>query len=90
MSLLNGLPNSSLFVLIFTEVLHFNANDSVLVLRYLKDYGDLSEFYTQQQLFPTAIGTTLGTIHRATLNRQEYQNFWHRERDSKHQSQPFW
>ena len=80
---------------LLSEVLHFDANDSVIVLHYLNDYGDLSEFYTQQQLFPTAIATSIGTIlatiHRTTLKRQEYQDFWHHEGDSDHQiSQPFW
>jgi hypothetical protein len=62
------------------EVLHFNANDSVLVFNYLNDYCDLADFYTKENVFQTAIATeiggTLATIHRATLNRQEYQDFF--------------
>lgn len=62
------------------EVLHFNANDSVIVFNYLNDYCDLADFYTKENVFPTAIateiGATLATIHRATFNRQEYQDFF--------------
>ena len=62
------------------EVLHFNANDSVIVFNYLDDYHDLADFYTKENVFPTtiatSIGTTLSTIHRKTLNHQEYQDFF--------------
>jgi hypothetical protein len=62
------------------EVLHFNANDSVIVFNYLNDYCDLADFYTKENVFPTEIATEIGaslaTIHRATLNRQEYQDFF--------------
>jgi hypothetical protein len=62
------------------EVLHFNENDSVIVFNYLNDYCDLADFYTKENVFPTAIateiGATLGTIHRATFNRQKYQDFF--------------
>ncbi|MEA5598441.1 aminoglycoside phosphotransferase family protein [Rivularia sp. UHCC 0363] len=62
------------------EVLHFDAENSIIVLNYLHDYCDVSEFYTKENVFPTAIatsiGTTLATIHRATFNHQEYQEFF--------------
>jgi len=67
------------------EVLHFNADDSVIVFNYFNDYCDLADFYTKENVFPTAIatsiGVTLATIHRATFNRQEYQEFF--SQDSK-------
>lgn len=67
------------------EVLHFNANDSVIVFNYLNDYCDLGDFYTKKNLFPTevatSIGATLATIHRATFNRQEYQQFFYQQSD---------
>lgn len=34
------------FLSFISEVLYFNANDSVIVLNYLNDYYDLAEFYT--------------------------------------------
>lgn len=62
------------------EVLHFNANDSVIVFNYLNDYRDQADFYAKESIFPTeiatSIGATLATIHRATLDRQEYQDFF--------------
>jgi len=65
---------------LITEVLHFDAENSLIVFNYLDNYRDLSNFYTKENVFPTAIasaiGSTLATIHRATLNHQEYQNFF--------------
>ncbi|QSJ19976.1 phosphotransferase [Nostoc sp. UHCC 0702] len=62
------------------EVLHFDAENSIIVSRYLDDYQELMDFYTQQKSFPTqvatAIGSILGTIHRDTFNHQEYQDFF--------------
>jgi hypothetical protein len=68
-----------------SEALHFNAEHSIIVFNYLNDYCDLAEYYTKENVFPTAIatsiGTTLATIHRATFNCQEYQDFF--SQDSK-------
>lgn len=62
------------------EVLHFNANDSIIVLNYLNEYRDLADFYAKENVFPTAIataiGTILATIHRTTLDRQDYRDFF--------------
>lgn len=63
-----------------SEALHFDAKHSVIVFNYLNDYCDLAEFYAKENAFPTVIatstGATLATIHRATLERQEYQDFF--------------
>ena len=63
-----------------SEALHFDAEHSVILFNYLNDYCDLADFYTKENVFPTAvatsIGATLATIHRATFNRQEYQDFF--------------
>ncbi|MDZ8090998.1 MAG: aminoglycoside phosphotransferase family protein [Nostoc sp. DedQUE05] len=65
---------------LLSEILHLNANDSVIVFNYLNNYSDLANFYTKENIYPTAIatsiGATLATIHRATFNRQEYQEFF--------------
>lgn len=65
---------------LLSEVLHFDANHSIIVFNYLDDYCDLTDFYAEEDSFPTAIatsiGTVLATIHRATFNHQEYQNFF--------------
>lgn len=62
------------------EVLHFDAENSIVVSRYLDNYRDLSDFYTKEKIFPTEIaaeiGTILGTIHRNTFNHQEYQELF--------------
>ncbi|GAB4177889.1 MAG: hypothetical protein Fur006_09880 [Coleofasciculaceae cyanobacterium] len=65
---------------LLSEVVHFDANHSIIVFNYLDDYRDLTDFYAEEDSFPTAvatsIGTVLATIHRATFNHQEYQNFF--------------
>ncbi|KST62046.1 phosphotransferase family protein [Mastigocoleus testarum] len=63
-----------------SEILHFDAENSIIIFRYLDDYRDLMDFYTKENTYPTevaaAIGTLLGSIHRHTFNRQEYQDFF--------------
>ena len=67
------------------EVLHFDAEHSIIVFNYLTDYRDLADFYTKENIFPTAIasaiGAVLAAIHRATLNRQEYRDFFENRED---------
>jgi hypothetical protein len=62
------------------EALHFEAEYSIIVFSYLDEYRDLADFYDKENVFPTEIGeaiaTILATIHRATFNRQEYQEFF--------------
>jgi thiamine kinase-like enzyme len=63
-----------------SEAIHFDAENSIIVFNYLNDYRDLAEFYTQENLFSTdisqSIGATLASIHRLTLNHQDYQDFF--------------
>ncbi|PIG94294.1 phosphotransferase [Gloeocapsopsis sp. IPPAS B-1203] len=62
------------------EVIHFDAENSLIVINYLTNYRDLAEFYAQENNFAPdiagAIGSALATIHGATLNCQEYQEFF--------------
>jgi Phosphotransferase enzyme family len=62
-----------------SEILHFDPSRSILVLDYLKDYTDLSQFYSDSQTFPTAIASNLGTIlatfHQRTYENQRYKDF---------------
>ncbi|HBB33681.1 MAG TPA: LPS biosynthesis choline kinase [Cyanobacteria bacterium UBA8803] len=62
------------------EVLHFDAEHSIIILSYLDEYQDLADFYNKEKVFPTkvadAISTILATVHRHTFNRQNYQNFF--------------
>ena len=63
-----------------SEGIHFNAEDSLIVFNYLDNYRDLVDFYGKENIFPTEIATTIGTIiakiHRLTLDRQDYQDFF--------------
>jgi len=64
----------------FSEAIHFDAENSIIVFKYLNEYRDLADFYIQDNYFPTEVarilGATLGSIHRLTLNREDYQEFW--------------
>lgn len=63
-----------------SEVLYFDTDHSIIVFNYLNDYCDLAKFYIKENVLPTAIatsiGATLATIHCATFNRQDYQDFF--------------
>lgn len=68
------------------EVLHFDSENSIIVKSYLDDYRDLMDFYTKENSFKSeiaaAIGTRIATIHRETFNRQEYQDFFSKNREN--------
>ena len=77
------------------EVLHFDGENSIIVFRYLDDYRDLMDFYAKENTYPTevaaAIGTILATIHRDTLNRKDYQEFFCSQSDHLNTDQiPKW
>ena len=78
-SLISQFPQLAYLQTFLPEILHFDANNSILVLRYLEDYQDLSNFYQKEKTFPpliaSAIGTALGRIHRDTFQCQVYQDF---------------
>ncbi|MBD2451457.1 aminoglycoside phosphotransferase family protein [Nostoc sp. FACHB-152] len=73
-------PELSNIQLMLSEALHFDTEHSVIIFNYFNDYLDLADFYTKENVFPTAIansiGATLATIHRATFNNQKYQEFF--------------
>lgn len=77
---LQQFPEIDQYRLFLPEVLHFDAENSIIVSRYLDDYRDLMDFYNKEKSFPTEvareIGTILGTIHRDTFDRQEYHKFF--------------
>ncbi|MEH2117228.1 phosphotransferase family protein [Nostoc sp.] len=78
-------PELSHIQLMLSEALHFDAEHSVIIFNYLNDYLDLADFYTKENVFPTeiatSIGTILATIHRATFNCQKYQEFFSQTSD---------
>jgi hypothetical protein len=61
------------------ELLHFDPENSILIVKYLADYCDLYDYYIQQNKFPIeiarSIGQLLATIHSQTFQRTEYQDF---------------
>lgn len=63
-----------------SEVIHFDAENSIIVFNYLNNYRDVAEFYAKENLFPTkiarSIGENLASIHRLTLGHPEYQQFF--------------
>jgi len=63
-----------------SEVLHFDADNSLIVFNYLTDYCELADFYAKKNTFPlsiaTLLGTTLSTIHRTTLNQHDYRDYF--------------
>jgi len=65
------------------EVLHFDADNSILVVHYLADHRDLADFYMKETVFPpsiaASIGAMLGVFHRTTLERQEYLDFFNQD-----------
>lgn len=62
------------------KILHFDAENCIIIFRYLDEYWDLLDFYTKENSFPveitSAIGTILATLHRDTYNRQDYLDFF--------------
>ena len=60
-------------------LVHFDEEKSILVRNYLKEYFEVASFYQKDLYFPkaiaSAIGTSLGALHRATFNRREYREF---------------
>ncbi|WGV24309.1 phosphotransferase family protein [Halotia branconii] len=75
-----------------SEALHFNAEHSIIIFNYLNDYRDLSEFYATENYFPREIamtvGATLASIHRLTVDRQDYKDFFNNTEDAVSQQTP--
>ena len=61
------------------ELLHFDPDNSILIVNFRTDYRDLYRYYTEEHQFPIevakSIGQLLGTIHSQTFERTEYQEF---------------
>ncbi len=61
------------------ELMYFDPENSILVVRYLTDYRDLYQYYTNEHKFPVevarSIGKLLATIHSQTFEQPVYQQF---------------
>jgi Phosphotransferase enzyme family len=64
---------------LFPEILHFDAEHSIIVFDYLDEYRDLDDFYAKEKIFPIAvakeIGLAISEIHRLTFQNTDYQAF---------------
>jgi thiamine kinase-like enzyme len=78
---LQQFPELENFRALLPVVLPFDRDNSIMVSQYLDDYRELADFYTKDQVFPSAIassvGTIIATIHRSTYNRKEYGDFFY-------------
>lgn len=61
------------------ELLHFDPDNSILIVKFLVDYCDLSDYYAETQNFSIkiakSIGKTLGKLHDLTFEDLEYKEF---------------
>lgn len=69
------------------KLLHFDAENSIIIFRYLDDYRDLMDFYAKESSFPTEIASTIGnllaTIHRDTYEQESHRQFFNSEENSQ-------
>lgn len=77
---LQKFPKASYIQPLVSEAIHFDSQRSIIVFNYLNDYSDLSDFYAKERIFPeaiaSAIGASLATVHRTTIDSKEYKNFF--------------
>jgi thiamine kinase-like enzyme len=89
--LIHKLPELTVAHHLFPEVLHFDAEHSIIVFNYVDDYQDLAEFYAQEKTFPIVIASQLGesiaSIHRLTLQNAKYETFLKSSVDSDRASE---
>jgi thiamine kinase-like enzyme len=61
------------------EILHFDPDNSILVVKFLADRQDLSRYYRLEQDFnpmiARQIGSLLGKLHSQTFQKSAYQKF---------------
>ncbi|WP_193194913.1 phosphotransferase [Nostoc sp. MG11] len=78
--MLRSFPDFRYILSSFSQALYFDAENSIIVFNYFKDYRDLADFYSREHIFPTTIVTTISAIvaliHRFTLDRRDYQEIF--------------
>ena len=71
------------------ELIYFDPENSILIVKYLVNYTDLYQYYTNKHRFPVAvarsIGQLLATIHSQTFQQPQYQQ-WFESGDDRQQS----
>ena len=64
---------------LISEAVYFDPSHSIVVFKYLNNYGDLGNFYSDENIFSdqisSEIASILATIHRTTLNCEQYKQF---------------
>jgi Choline/ethanolamine kinase len=65
------------------EIIHFDRDCSLLIVKYLDDYENLAQFYAKENIFPpeiaSSIGTMLASFHQITFQRSNCQEFFDTE-----------
>jgi hypothetical protein len=73
------------------DVAHFDDVNFVVVHNFFRDYRDLMDFYAKERDFSTeissAIGRSLGSIHKATFNRSDCQAFLETDNPAQQKNQ---
>ena len=84
---LQQFPEQKSFSPFLPELLHFDAENSIIVFNYLDNYRDLMDFYVKESSFPveiaSAIGTFLATIHGDTYEQENHRQFFDSEENSQ-------
>jgi hypothetical protein len=61
------------------ELLHFDSDNSILIVNYLSNYCDLARYYDREHQFPIqipqAIGQLLAILHSQTFQQLDYQRY---------------
>ena len=82
-------PEVSYLQVWLPEILNYDAETSILVVKYLDEYENLAEFYNQEHRFKPAIASCIGSIiakfHRSTINRSDFRYFFTQINDNKQQ-----
>ncbi|KZL49975.1 aminoglycoside phosphotransferase [Nodularia spumigena CENA596] len=70
---------------LLSEAVHFDAENSIIIFNYLNNYRDVADFYAKENIFPTQVATKIGTIlaliHRVSVQRPEYREFFENSQD---------
>jgi hypothetical protein len=78
---IQSFPELGELSILTSEVIHFDLENSIIVLNYFENYLDFNHFYGDRhnQVFPTEIAMSLGislaTLHKRTLDSQSYREF---------------
>jgi Choline/ethanolamine kinase len=62
------------------EIVNFDVDNSILIVKYLDDHQNLGEFYGEKNIFATEVASSIGSIiamiHSQTINNHSYEDFF--------------